>query len=127
MSAPQTVLAAMQRTNELFTSEVVAKKNVSALNEIYTANARILPPGADAVEGREPIKMFWQQAIAALGVKNVKLTTVDAQPIGDGVFEIGSADLTLNNGQNVACKYVVLWKQENGSWKWHVDIWNQNQ
>jgi ketosteroid isomerase-like protein len=127
MSATQTVLAAMQRTNELFTSEVVAKKNVSALNEIYTANARILPPGADAVEGREPIKMFWQQAIAALGVKNVKLTTVDAQPLGDGIFEIGKADLTLNDGQNVPCKYVVLWKQENGTWKWHVDIWNQNQ
>jgi ketosteroid isomerase-like protein len=127
MSATQTVLAAMQRTNELFTSEVVAKKNVSALNEIYTANARILPPGADAVEGREPIKMFWQQAIAALGVKNVKLTTVDAQPLGDGIFEVGKADLTLNDGQNVACKYVVLWKQENGTWKWHVDIWNQNQ
>jgi ketosteroid isomerase-like protein len=127
MSAPQTVLAAMQRTNELFTSEVVAKKNVSALNEIYTANARILPPGADAVEGREPIKMFWQQAIAALGVKKEILTTVQPQPIRDGVIEIGSADLTLNNGPNVACKFVVVWKLENGSWKWHVDIWNQNQ
>jgi ketosteroid isomerase-like protein len=23
-------------------------------------------------------------------------------------------------------KYVVCWKQEDGRWKWHVDIWNQN-
>jgi len=23
-------------------------------------------------------------------------------------------------------KYVVYWRQEDGRWKWHVDIWNPN-
>jgi len=23
-------------------------------------------------------------------------------------------------------KYVVYWRQEDGRWKWHVDIWNAN-
>jgi ketosteroid isomerase-like protein len=23
-------------------------------------------------------------------------------------------------------KYVVYWRQEDGRWKWHVDIWNMN-
>ena len=23
-------------------------------------------------------------------------------------------------------KYVVYWRQEDGRWKWHVDIWNSN-
>jgi len=21
-------------------------------------------------------------------------------------------------------KYVIYWRQEDGRWKWHVDIWN---
>jgi ketosteroid isomerase-like protein len=60
-------------------------------------------------------------------VKSAKLTTVDAEALGDRIFEIGWAELTTNDGQNVTVKYVVQWKQEDGNWKWHVDIWNQNQ
>ena len=37
------------------------------------------------VEGREPIKVFWRQAIAAMGVTGAKLSTVDAEAAGDGV------------------------------------------
>jgi ketosteroid isomerase-like protein len=60
-------------------------------------------------------------------VKDAKLTTVDAQTVGDSVIEVGRADLILDGGQIVAVKYVVHWKQEDGTWKWHTDIWNMNQ
>jgi len=79
------------------------------------------------IEGREPIKAFWQGAIASLGLKSAKLTTVDAEAIGDRVFEIGHAELLVGGGETVTVKYVVQWKQEDGHWKWHVDIWNMNQ
>jgi len=79
------------------------------------------------VEGREHIKSFWKQAIAAMGATSVKLTTVDAEAAGDSVVEVGRADLTVAGGQVVTVKYVVQWKQEDGTWKWHVDIWNPNQ
>ncbi|MGH9786529.1 MAG: DUF4440 domain-containing protein, partial [Terriglobia bacterium] len=62
-----------------------------------------------------------------LGLKSVKLTTVDAESLGDSVVEIGRADLGLSGGQTLTVKYVVVWKQEAGQWKWHVDIWNPNQ
>jgi hypothetical protein len=35
-SVPDAVLAAMQRTNELFHREVIVKQNVDALDRIYT-------------------------------------------------------------------------------------------
>ena len=124
---PDAVLAAMRRTNQLFETEVGAKGDVAALDAVYTSQARILPPGAPMVEGREPIKTFWSQAIPALGVTAVKLTTVHAELAGDGVLEIGRADLTLSDGQVATAKYVVYWKQEDGAWKWNVDIWNPNQ
>ena len=127
MNVPETVLAAMRQTNELFNSEVIAKQNIGGLDRVYTDNARILPPGAEMITGRGQIKAFWQQAIASLGLKSVKLATVDAESLGDSVVEIGRADLGLSGGQTLTVKYAVLWKQEAGQWKWHVDIWNPNQ
>jgi len=124
---PETVLANMRSTNELFSSEVVGKGNIDALDRIYTLNARILPPGAPMIEGRERIKAFWSQAIAAMGLTQAKLTTVDAEEASGSIVEIGRADLTLASGQSATVKYVVHWKQEDGVWKWNTDIWNANQ
>jgi ketosteroid isomerase-like protein len=124
---PDSVAAAMRQTNQLFNSEVSEKRNFTALDRVYTADARILPPGAPMVQGREAIKGFWQQAMAGMDVKSVVLATVDAEMAGDSVVEIGRADLSLNNGQTVTVKYVVHWKQEDGLWKWQTDIWNPNQ
>lgn len=125
-SIPASVLAAMRQTNQLFNSEVVARQNIDALDRIYTANARILPPGAPIVEGREQIKNFWKQTIGTMGVTSATLTTVHAEAAGDGVVEIGRADLNLPSGQVAEVKYVVHWKQEDGAWKWNIDIWNTN-
>lgn len=127
MPVPETVLAAMRQTNELFHSEVGAKRNVEALDRVYTTDATILPPGAPMVEGRPQIKSFWAQALAGMDVQSVTLATVKAEPAGDGVVEIGSAELVTGAGQTVTVKYVVHWKQEDGAWKWHTDIWNLNQ
>ena len=127
MKVNGSVLAAMRQTNNLFDSEVIKKGNIEQLDFVYTANARILPPGAQLIEGRSQIKTFWQQAINDLGLKSATLSTVDAEAVGDGVIEIGRADLTVGDGQIVTVKYVVHWKKEGDMWKWHVDIWNLNK
>lgn len=127
MSIPESVRTSMQQTNALFGSAVVKNREIDALDNIYTADARILPPGADLIQGRSQIKNFWKQAIVGLGVKDAKLSTVDAEAAGNTVVEVGRADLTLEGGQTLAVKYVVHWKEEDGIWKWHTDIWNLNQ
>ena len=127
MSVPENVLAAMRETNELFNARVVRDHDMQALDQVYTSDAHVLPPGAPMVEGREAIKQFWQQAIAGMNIKEAKLETALADECGGQVLEIGRADLTVDGDQRVAIKYVVYWKQEQGRWKWHVDIWNPNQ
>ena len=85
--------------------------------------------GIDATNrrfGRDAIAGFWDGAARQLGVKRVKLSTVDLQPLGDGAYEIGRATLSLANDQSVEVKYVVVWRRENDRWCWHVDIWNMN-
>ena len=54
----QQLRPAMRSTNERFNSEVFGNRNFDALDDIYTANARILPPGAEMISGRAAIKEF---------------------------------------------------------------------
>jgi ketosteroid isomerase-like protein len=126
MPVSESILKSMRETNERFCSEFVRQRNASALDRVYTADAHILPPGVPAVHGREDIKQFWEQAVAQLNVEDARLVTVEAEMAGDRVVEIGSAELDLTGGQTAAAKYVVVWKQEDGGWRWHIDIWNMN-
>ena len=119
------IVEAMKATNAIFNEQVVAKGNMGALERIYTADARVLPPGAGMISGRTAIQQFWADAIKTLGLKRAVLMTIDAMPAGDGVVEIGHADLETAGGE-LGVKYVVFWKQEGGHLKWHVDIWNTN-
>jgi ketosteroid isomerase-like protein len=116
----------IQATNRIFEQEVAGKRNIDALDRVYTADARILPPGSEMVSGRENVKTFWRGAIDSLNVASVKLETLDFQLLGETGIEIGRATLLFNaaGSQPAVMKYVVVWKREDGAWKWNVDIWN---
>ena len=50
---------------------------------------------------------------------------VGAAPAGDRAAEVGRGDIFTAPGKPpITVKYVVLWKQEGGAWKWDVDCWN---
>jgi uncharacterized protein (TIGR02246 family) len=96
----------------------------------YTEDARILPPGAPAMSGRQAIEQFWQ-SVMAMGVREVDLRTEHAEAVGDLAYEVGSATLTIQPEGGTATtdtvKYVVVWKrQAGGPWQLAVDIWNGN-
>src|SRR5271170_5113598 len=114
MNLPDTTLAGMRKTNDLFCSTVVRLREMGALDQVYTLDAQILPPGADIIKGLAAIKDFWLQTISGLDIKDASLATVSAESAGDTVVEIGKADLTLASGHIVAAKYVVHWKLLDG-------------
>ncbi|HEX4808088.1 MAG TPA: nuclear transport factor 2 family protein [Bryobacteraceae bacterium] len=120
----------MVRTNQIFNAEVFGKRNFAALDDVYTADARILPPGSPMISGREAIKDFWSDLIHSANATSAVLTSLHVIPEGEGVVEIGRASLTINPSGQAATqfevKYVVYWRLEAERWKWHVDIWNQN-
>jgi len=120
----------MRETNDLFNTEVFGRRNLDALDQIYTVDARILPPVSPLISGRPAIKEFWADMVKNSNAKSAVLTSLDVMPAGDGVLEIGTAVLTIApRGQadaQIEVKYVVYWREEDGLWKWHVDIWNPN-
>ena len=82
------------------------------------------------ISGRKGIREFWSNLIESVNAKSAVLTSVEVIRAGDGAIEIGRATLGIApEGQQpseIEVKYVVHWKQEDGQWRWNVDIWNSN-
>ena len=114
-----------QRVNTIFETEVITGRKFDACSQVYTKDARILPPGADMLTGLDHISNFWQQAVTTMNVKSLKLSTVDLQVMGDTAVEVGTAEMVtdLPTSPNIV-KYVVVWKKDNDGWKWQTNIWN---
>ena len=106
--------------------EAIARGDAEgAAREVYSEDAVILPPGADIVRGRDNIIDFWRSAASELSLERADLSTVELTQAGGFVHQIGRARLVAG-GQEIQGKYTMLWTQEGGRWKWHVDCWNLN-
>jgi ketosteroid isomerase-like protein len=122
--SPVAVPQSFRDINRVFEEQVVGKGDFDALQHVYTRNATILPPGSELVSGIDGIKAFWKGAAAAMGVTALRLYTLSLEIAGDTAYEIGRAEIFTGGPYPTAVKYVVVWKNEEGAWKWHVDIWN---
>ena len=102
----------------------VEQGDAAGMAALYTRNAQLLPTNSDFVSGSEAIQTFWQ-GVMDMGIKQAHLETVEAEGMGNTAYEVGKYTLYADEGQIVDHgKYVVIWKQEDGQWKLHTDIWN---
>ncbi len=98
-----------------------------AIGNLYTNEAQLLPTGSEPIKGPGAIGDFWE-TVLQMGVKDVKLQTLDVDAQGNTAIELGEYTLFAGSGQVAdRGKYVVVWKEVGGEWKLHWDIWNTNQ
>ena len=116
--------AEMEATMRKFEALFNAGEAVRAAREVYTRDSWVVPPGAPLSNGVENVANFWATAAQQMGVRNVKLATLVLKVYGDWAHEIGEATLSLENEQTVVARYVMVWKKEDGEWRWDIDIWN---
>src|SRR5437764_12514153 len=98
----QADIAAVNRRFE----DAAGKGDLDRLASLYTKDAIALPPDGLFVRGRDNIKQMWASVAQQIGLKSVKLQTVELEIVGDLAHEVGEAHLTLASGTAVA-KYVV--------------------
>lgn len=115
---------AIADTNARFLDAFNKADAPGCVSATYTPDAEILPSNFDIIEGTSGIQAFWQGAMD-LGVKSATLETIELEEHGDAVVEIGKYTLAAEGGHQIdEGKYLVVWKQQAGQWKWHRDIWN---
>jgi uncharacterized protein (TIGR02246 family) len=123
---PSTELrGAIAAANESFMA-TFKRGDAAGLAALYTENGQVLPPNSDSVTGRQAIQMFWQ-AVMDMGIKEAKLEIVEVEGHDDTAIEVSIFSLMGEGGQVLdKGKYIVIWKQEDGQWKLHRDIFNSS-
>jgi uncharacterized protein (TIGR02246 family) len=119
------VRAQFEATNQAFL-EALDRGDPAAMAATYTVDGQVLPPNAEAVAGQEGLRAFWQ-AILSMGIKGGELVTRELEVHGDTAIELGGYTLFGEGRQALdQGKYIVVWKKDDGQWKWHRDIFNSN-
>ena len=108
--------------------ELFNAKDVAALTELYSEDAKLMPPNSPIVEGREGIQKFWE---GLFGMGEVALTLATSEAFNNGTlgYSVGTYTLSVTPPQADAIadqgKYVVVWKRgPGGKWEMAVDIFN---
>ncbi len=115
--------AAIAASNKVY-GECFAKKDSVAFVACYTKDACILVPNAPKMCGNDAIKGFFNYAIST-GVGGIDIVTEELTGNADGLSEVGTYNLKDAGGKSLEKgKFIVLWKQEDGKWKMHRDIFN---
>ena len=113
------------KNNQQFVT-CLAKGDASGLSNLYTKDAAFLAPNMPVVKGRENIAGVYKYMIEG-GMTQMTLKTVSVWSSGPIVVEEGVYTLKSKDGQHIDTgKYMVLWKQEDGKWRIHRDIFNSD-
>jgi uncharacterized protein (TIGR02246 family) len=125
--AADDVRAAIEQTNAQIV-EAFKAGDAAAIAGFYSEDAKMLPPEATEVTGRDAIQKLWQGWLDD-GFKDLTLESTEVEASGDLAYEIGDFSLQVpaeNNTMATATgNYLVVWtRASGGDWQQHVDTWN---
>jgi uncharacterized protein (TIGR02246 family) len=126
-AAAEDVRQAIEQVNARFV-EAFKGGDAATIASLYTESAKMLPPDATEVVGREAIQELWQGAIDD-GVKDLTLKAIDVEACGDLAYEVGSFSIQVPRENNAMAtaggNYLVIWQRgADGRWRLHIDTWN---
>ncbi|GAC1514190.1 MAG: hypothetical protein NVS1B4_01270 [Gemmatimonadaceae bacterium] len=113
--------------------EAYNRGDVTSFVQVYADDAWVMPANMPAQKGRPAITEYWQGGWK-MGVRNVKLKTLELRGRGDMAYEVGSYELDVQPQEGASPgavtahdrgKYIVIWKRSaTGQWQWYRDCFN---
>jgi ketosteroid isomerase-like protein len=109
-------------------AEAVRKGDAEAAAAVFAAGARLLPPTAGEVEGREAIAAYWRTGVET-GLVDAALEARDLRRFDGVAYEVGRYTLRLEPADGPAVvdrgDYVLVHeRQDDGNWQWAVEMFN---
>lgn len=106
----------------------MAKGDDAAMGAMFASDVAAFPPDGPIVNGREAVTQLWASAMKDHGVRGCQLNTLSLEVSGNIAVEVGEGTLTIASSDGKTnqskIKYLCVWKQTNGKWLLHRDIWN---
>lgn len=113
-------------------SDLVKTRNVDTIVKGWAQDAVMMAPGYPPLRGREAIRRYVEEALKVPGFSiRWEPLEVHVSGSGDMAYMIERNQITVHNDQgNPVTEYnktVTVWrKEEDGSWKNVVDMWNSD-
>ncbi len=124
MQVPQTDLEGLKGMQDVWNSALDAKDS-AAIAAMYTEDSALLPPNSETVSGRAAIEAFWGEFLAS-GISGVA-KDAEVYAHSDLGYTVGTFTATDAGGATIdEGKYVVIWRNVDGKWQMHRDMWNSN-
>lgn len=122
---PAAARAAIEAVDREFMAAFEARDG-KAIGLLYTEDAKLMPPNAEPVLGREAIVKAWE-GILELPIPILRIEADEIHGTGDAVTEEGHYALIGTGGQTVeAGKFLVVWKKTDSGWRLHRDMWSSD-
>ncbi len=100
--------------------------DAAAVASLYTENGQFLQPHGEPAKGRAAIQTVFQ-GLMDMGVRTIRLETLEVESYGDTASEIGTYALEADDGQLLdRGKFLVLWKKQADQWRLHRDMINSS-
>jgi len=112
----------IEAANNEFKAFIAAVDSVG-LSNLYTKDTKLMMNGAPAILGKENVQSTFS-GIMNSGITSVDLNTIEVWGTSDLITEEGEYVLYAGEDQADHGKYIVLWKNVDGKWKLHRDIFN---
>lgn len=109
--------------DKAFTKAFVNGDSAAVMNA-YTTDARLFPPNAEMIVGRQAMGPLLSQFFK-YGIKEFSDSTTAFYGNEENLIEEGTLFMGDGKGHVIdKGKYIEIWKKENGEWKICADIWN---
>ena len=122
--SPSTDTAALEARSDAWESALNAK-DVDALVDLYTDDARLLPPDGAMTSGRDGVRAAFGGMIdAGIGGETTRVETTVSGDVGYivGTFSLTAGDVAMGTG-----KYIETWRRgDDGLWLIANDIFNND-
>ena len=118
----------IQQMNNAFTkAHVNGEKDSLTMVNYYTQDAKIFPPNADPVIGKQAISeltsIYMKYPISEFSEQTTAFYGNEEYLIDEGTYIMSyGKNNTIEKG-----KYLNVWKKEGGKWKVFSNIWNANK
>ncbi|MEO6255037.1 MAG: nuclear transport factor 2 family protein [Ferruginibacter sp.] len=117
--------SAIIASNKIF-GETFATGDSTTFAGLYTSDACLSVTGMPRMCGTAAITAFFNGGYQ-MGMRKLAITTEEVMGGKEAVVETGKYEVFM--AENVSVdkgKFIVVWKEENGKWKMHRDIWNSD-
>lgn len=122
-NADPALIQTSQQLGERWTSELT-QGQIQTIIDSYGEGFQCCVPNIGLLDSQQAVAAVWQEAVDR-GLRYVAIEVLNLASEGSLGYEIGTyAILTDEGAARENGHYLLVWRLENGVWKWHRHIWN---